>query len=474
MVAFNSPDWLSTYMQQPKQSFTEKYINPIEKAGVAIGSVYNQTTNKAKIDEIIADETKKAEVRKGMTPVEVDAEGNLIPTSGPAKGELDYKSLERRLLPYDKELSAKYGVMAERQAAQDEANELKREQFTAAAKDKLDQEQKDQAPRIQSAMNALRNQQTQVIATFGKDSQAYKDNETLIGYLANELASNTPSLQNAYKRAGFALSTDASGNAIVGTTGLGTSGTQGPVTSAMVDTKNLTSAIPYKPIQDEIKAASEGKVVDGVIDDIDNIRATIRDWAVAELERLGVSSDPKVTSIVNSLNESLNKRAETIAKKYESSEGRRKEAKAESKTAAERKSTFEKDYKAMNLYAREMTDNSEPQMKRAAINVVLRKETGAAIGADEFKNLMSTMLDSQDYAELTSDLANTANYISGMIGGKQPLQESLVTKYTAKVKANRYKDYIEKQTPKEYLDILNKDTKNEPTKKGSFVIKGWN
>ena len=140
MATLQNLDWLKNYTtQSPVQAgaqWSANYLKPIADVTTDIVGKYKAGINKDKIDEIIADETKKAEIRKGMTPV--DAEGNA--TGGPAKGELDYKSLERRLLPYDQELSAKYGLLAEKQATADEATALKREQFNAAAKVKADAE----------------------------------------------------------------------------------------------------------------------------------------------------------------------------------------------------------------------------------------------------------------------------------------------------------------------------------------------
>jgi hypothetical protein len=109
-MVYQEQSWLTPYLasqQNAGQKFVSEYVKPIETAAVSVAG----TLNSQKIKEIIADETAKAKIRPGLTPV--DAEGNA--TGPAAKGGLDYRSLERRLLPYDAELSAKYGKLADEQ-----------------------------------------------------------------------------------------------------------------------------------------------------------------------------------------------------------------------------------------------------------------------------------------------------------------------------------------------------------------------
>ena len=109
-MVYQEQSWLSPYLasqQNAGDKFVSDYIKPIETASLSVAS----TMKDSKIKEIIADETAKAKIKKGLTPV--DAEGKA---TGPAAiGGLDYRSLERRLLPYDQELSAKYGKLADEQ-----------------------------------------------------------------------------------------------------------------------------------------------------------------------------------------------------------------------------------------------------------------------------------------------------------------------------------------------------------------------
>lgn len=124
MAIWQEPTWLQNYIAEQKASagsFGERYLKPFEQSTIAGISAYKSGEKSDKIKSII------------------DTETNAATTEG---RELDYRKLEKLLLPYDQELSMKYGALADKQDALAQTKELR--QAEIASREKISAE-KNQA-----------------------------------------------------------------------------------------------------------------------------------------------------------------------------------------------------------------------------------------------------------------------------------------------------------------------------------------
>jgi len=234
------------------------------------------------------------------------------------------------------------------------------------------------------------------------------------------------------------------------------------------DVKETT--IDDSAIKNRIKTASDGKEIDGVIDDIDQIKDEIMQWAKDNKVRLD-SEQFKQLGVL------LKGREETIAKKF----GAKVDANQRSKDDVRDITTLEKDYKApYNAAMRLKTSPTDPTSKRQVLNLNLRDETGAVIGADEFEGMMSTVLPAGAYADFKRETNSLGATLLGFADKdlKERHLRGLVEKYLQFVDADKLIQYTTDKIPTRYLDYRTttgkgKDKGKEDKKTEVKQIGGW-
>lgn len=141
MAQLQQNPWLADYLAKTTAGGSlgigersQDYLKGFADVATSIIGTSKGLKEKSTIDKIIAEETAKAGIKPGMTPVTTDANGNLVDTGEPGTGEINYRALERRLLPYDRDLAMRYGELADKQEAKAEDVKIKREAILARTK----------------------------------------------------------------------------------------------------------------------------------------------------------------------------------------------------------------------------------------------------------------------------------------------------------------------------------------------------
>jgi hypothetical protein len=90
--------------------------------------------------------------------------------------------------------------------------------------------------------------------------------------------------------------------------------------------------------------------------------------------------------------------------------------------------------------------------KRMALNVKLRKETGAAIGANEFTDMMSFVLPQDTYRKFVSETTGLGSILSGMVSNdaRYAYMKRVAEKYLNDVDVGKLSKYIDDSISKQY------------------------
>jgi hypothetical protein len=148
------------------------------------------------------------------------------------------------------------------------------------------------------------------------------------------------------------------------------------------------------------------------------------------------------------------------------------EKRAESSDKISQDKSFQVAWNAMNDLKQRPNDVTT---KRMALNVKLRDESGAAIGAEEFTNMMSFVLPESAYKDFVDETTGLGAILVGLAGddARVAYMKRIVEKYLDRVDAQKLINYIDNGISGEYWRRSeSKKSKSKPkakqTKKGTF------
>lgn len=340
---------------------------------------------------------------------------------------VDYRKLERLLLPYDQELSMKYGSLAESKETAELRKSLKEQEFEIQ-KHKIEYQKKknnlneltpNQAiSQAKSIWQSAKSSYDNYVADYGSDSKIAKDQLAIL----NDALQTLQSLREQF-----------------GLTATISTSTAELETSANGD--NLTEINNFsKKIID-----AEDLDLDGEIDNIKELSDSLDSFRT----KLNLSlKDPRYLSLKKDLDDKM------------------KLVEKESKDIT----SLEKDYKALYNATGDLGSNTG---KRRGLNLVLRKETGAAIAADEFENLMSAVLPETEYNKFRTNFNNTLKQLindksgnfdlaqlaenvialkAGLDWQDLPQIRGLMDKFLPKVDQKALSTYMTNKIPTKYVE----------------------
>lgn len=112
----------------------------------------------------------------------------------------------------------------------------------------------------------------------------------------------------------------------------------------------------------------------------------------------------------------------------------------------------EKYLKAWNAMKKLNANPQDITKKRMALNVQLRDETGAAIGANEFNDMMSFVLPKEDYRRLIGETTGLGVVLRGLVNDdlKESHMKKISEKYLDKVNSDKLSEYIDDAISNQY------------------------
>lgn len=118
-------------------------------------------------------------------------------------------------------------------------------------------------------------------------------------------------------------------------------------------------------------------------------------------------------------------------------------------------------------YSRLKSNPSDISARSEALNVLLRKESGAAIGRDEVLSRINTMLPPEDYNNLINETGGLKGWLANTTGNENLLMIQTIRKYLPKMDLNKslpiLRDQIGSDRVFNYLES-NRQQKSEPVK----------
>lgn len=152
---------------------------------------------------------------------------------------------------------------------------------------------------------------------------------------------------------------------------------------------------------------------------------------------------------------------------------------SENRAIANDKIAQDKFFQAMYLTNKDLRKDPSITNVRSALNLALRTETGAVIGAEEFENMMSTVLPESEYRKFKLETQGLTPILLGMVDDNIRRQEmnKVVERYLGGVDANRLYGYIDKKISPEYYQkkadqSAGQQVKAKPSNKvGGFTVK---
>ena len=190
---------------------------------------------------------------------------------------------------------------------------------------------------------------------------------------------------------------------------------------------------------------------DGNIDDYADMKAKLEDiirnagLGKADAEALRGMFADKETEVRATYNASVEKQLRARE------EARRKKAEATNEESSQL--TQDEKFKAMwNANQRLRTNPGDITQKRSVMNLALRKETGAVIGADEFDALMSTVLPASQYSRFKQDSQNLGVTLAGLANDnvREDYLKRIGENYLGSVDANKLYTYMDDKIPDGY------------------------
>lgn len=185
---------------------------------------------------------------------------------------------------------------------------------------------------------------------------------------------------------------------------------------------------------------------DGVIDNIVELRSKLDGLS----RKYGINvKSPEWTAISGLLDtqeSAMKERSETAYSRQQD---------AESREQQKEQSRLTQDEKFQPLFKANQRLQATPQdipTRRTALNLALRKETGAVIGADEFDAMMSTVLPPADYSRYKKETQNLWVDFAGLTSDK--LKESFLKRvsegYLGNIDSGKLYQYLDDKIPADY------------------------
>lgn len=222
------------------------------------------------------------------------------------------------------------------------------------------------------------------------------------------------------------------------------------------DTVNTATQVDNELIKNEASELSQqlkdGAVDDdnnGLIDDIVGLSALVRSFGT----KYGNATEAK------GLSDLLDDLKENVANKFKASTEQQKISHRQGLdhkrlTQSSKRDKIAEDVKfnqSWNAKAKLLKDPTITNI-RAAINVTLRDESGAAIGADEFSNMMSFVLPDEAYNQFKGDTQGLGNTLLGMVSdvAREDHMKRVAEDYLRFVDPQKLHDYMDDRISPQY------------------------
>lgn len=288
---------------------------------------------------------------------------------------------------------------------------------------------------VQTAQNREKANYDKAVADFGLNSPQAQRAKKAFDELTVEMSSTDPSVNAAYARAGQLVPREAGLDEV-------------------------------ESIRDLIKEAKPDNY--GVLSERDNIVTTIEDWRIRN--QIPVT-DPTYKGLITLL-ENKEKGFGTIEAGTEAEKKETQRIKElDEKTARDYEEEYGQLAKQVNRFKNIVPTTAD---KRKMLNVILRKETGAAIASDEFRNMLMGFLADTDasafavkwdafisqYVAKGNAIKNAADQLINLFTnepvtvGQIAGLVSLVDQYTAKANKDQMVNYASDLLPVDYDDTV--------------------
>ena len=223
--------------------------------------------------------------------------------------------------------------------------------------------------------------------------------------------------------------------------------------------------VDFTEITEQVQAGAVDTDKDGLIDNRANWKKGVRDWA----RENGVpTNDPKYMGLLEFMEEleaDVAKKKEFGIETEERQYKRNRESEKVGRDIAKDKISQDEKYQMSWNAMRDLRNDPTITNKRKALNVKLRKESGAAIGADEFENMMSFVLPTGAYNKFKAEATGPMQTLIGTINdnAREAYMKKLGEKYLSQVNPKALSNYIDDSISTEYYK-----RKSGGKKKGRF------
>ena len=223
--------------------------------------------------------------------------------------------------------------------------------------------------------------------------------------------------------------------------------------------------VDFTEITEQVQAGAVDTDKDGLIDNRANWKKGVRDWA----RENGVpTNDPKYMGLLEFMEEleaDVAKKKEFGIETEERQDKRNRESEKVGRDIAKDKISQDEKYQMSWNAMRDLRNDPTITNKRKALNVKLRKESGAAIGADEFENMMSFVLPTGAYNKFKAEATGPMQTLIGTINdnAREAYMKKLGEKYLSQVNPKALSNYIDDSISTEYYK-----RKSGGKKKGRF------
>lgn len=133
--------------------------------------------------------------------------------------------------------------------------------------------------------------------------------------------------------------------------------------------------------------------------------------------------------------------------------GESRQSREESRQNKQDRISQDKEYKPMwsSIQLLKANPNDKTQ-KRATLNIALRVESGAAIAASEFDQMMSQTLPPDKYAQFKSETTGLATYLASLVSdtAMKEYLASVAEKYLGDVDSTKLYNYVDAKIPDDY------------------------
>lgn len=399
-------------------------------AGIASNIYKAAQADKAssRVEEIVLEYNRYMSSLQAKQPIEDSIYAGMSPSTATEK-------VARLLMPWDKDMADKFAARAAQMGAyatsrKDAQADYAREQAgreklkAMEIKGDLDKKMLEISSKGDvSDLEQIWKDASRVLAeaTRVSDAPTIKKYSEIVAKVEKLLAAKRPELWG----------TNTPQNPVPGATGAPGS------TGAPVSTDVQVVPPDDTAITKEILGAGEGKKIDGVIDGYDAILRDVQKWA----EDNGINLESVKYKNLVALLES---RRQTVREQYDASEARRKEGKEETKDLKARALAQKPIFGALKTL---LSNPADVTSKVNALNMVLRKESGAAIGSGEYANKLQAWLGPDDYANYIDELGGWKQWLAIKSGAGELTALRLMGKYVSKVPTEKISsamnDYLE-------------------------------